>query len=79
MTTPDITRAQVVAIAQAVIGVLVAFGAPISEEQSVALLALVAVLGGVLVHADGRIRKARNERAGYESLSRTDDTDGGAV
>jgi hypothetical protein len=43
VTTPDLTRAQIVALVQAAIGCAVAFGAPITEAQSGALLALVGI------------------------------------
>lgn len=66
---PDITKAQVVAIAQALIAVLVAFGAPITQDQSVALLGLTAVVAAVLVHGDARIRSSRNQRAAIEAAS----------
>lgn len=66
---PDITKAQIVALVQAIIGVLVAFGAPITEAQSVALIALAAVVATVLVREDARIRQARNQRAAIEAAS----------
>lgn len=62
METPDITTAQIVAIAQALLGAVAAFGAPVTDAQSVALIALVAVIATVLMHADKGIRKSRNER-----------------
>ena len=63
MDTPDVTRAQVVAVVQSGLAAAVAFGAPISEAQSVALLALAGALSAILVHGDATIRKARNQRA----------------
>lgn len=57
--TPDITRAQWVALAQAILAVLVAFGAPITDEQSIALMALAAVVAGILIHSDRGIRNGR--------------------
>lgn len=59
----DVSKAQAVALAQAVIGVLVAFGAPITNEQSVALIALVGILAAILLHQDARDRRdaARGE------------------
>lgn len=59
MHTPDITKAQVVAVAQAVIGAAVAFGAPVSEAQSISLMGLVATIAAVLFHSDAKIRAAR--------------------
>ena len=64
---PDVTRAQIVALVQATIAVFVAFGAHVTEAQSVALLTLAAVIGAVLVHGDAGIRRARNQRAAIEA------------
>jgi len=61
--TPDHTRIQMVAIVQAVIAVAIAFGAPISDKQSVALIALAGTLGTVLIGADAAIRRARAQNA----------------
>ena len=63
LSLPDATRAQVVALAQAVIAVAVAFGVPISDQQSVALMALAAVIGTVLIGADAAIRRERARNA----------------
>jgi hypothetical protein len=60
---PDHTRAQLVALVQAVIAVLVAFGVDLSDEQSVALLALSGVIGTVLMGADAAIRRERARNA----------------
>jgi hypothetical protein len=60
---PDHTRIQLVAVVQAIIAVAVAFGAPISDQQSVALLALAGVLGTVLIGADASIRRERARNA----------------
>lgn len=59
LKTPDITAAQVIALAQALLGVAAAFGLPISEAQSTALLGLVTVIGSVLFVADAKIRSGR--------------------
>lgn len=60
MSTPDITKAQLAAIVQAIIGVLLAFGVDLTEPQQAALLGLVAVLGAALVTADAIIRHGRS-------------------
>lgn len=60
---PDHTRVQFAAVVQAVIAVLVAFGVDISDEQSVALLALSGILGSVLIAADAAIRRERARNA----------------
>ena len=59
MKMPDVTPAQIVALAQAVAGVAVAFGLPLSEAQSVALIGLVGVIATVLFGADAKIRNGR--------------------
>lgn len=61
MNTPDITAAQVVAIVQAVLGVLAAFSLPVTEAQSIALLGLVSVVAAVLLPVDAAIRRKRAE------------------
>lgn len=68
MDMPDLTRAQLLAIVQSIIAAAVAFGAPISEAQSVALLALAGALAAVLVHGDATIRKSRNDRLSMDAL-----------
>lgn len=59
MKTPDITPAQVVALVQAIIAVLVAFAVPISDAQSAALLGLTTIVAAVLLGADAAIRRGR--------------------
>jgi multisubunit Na+/H+ antiporter MnhB subunit len=60
METPDITRAQVVAIAQAILAVVVAFGIDLSETQQTAILGLAGALAIVLPLADAIIRNGRS-------------------
>ncbi len=60
---PDATRVQMVALVQAVIAVVVAFGVPISDQQSVALIALAGVIGTVLIGSDAAIRRERARNA----------------
>ncbi len=60
---PDHTRMQLVAVAQAVVAAAVAFGVPISDQQSVALIALAGVIGTVLIGSDAAIRRARANNA----------------
>lgn len=59
MKTPDITPAQVVALVQAVISVLVSFSVPISDTQSAALLGLTTVVASILIVGDAVIRRGR--------------------
>jgi hypothetical protein len=63
LARPDVTKAQAIAIVQAVIAVAVAFGVPISDNQSVALLGLAGLIGTVLLGADLGIRRGRAEHA----------------
>lgn len=48
---PLVTRATIVALAAAVVGVLVVFGVPLTDEQQAAILALVGVAAPLLVAA----------------------------
>lgn len=59
MKTPDITPAQIVALVQAVISVLVSFSVPISDAQSAALIGLTTVVASVLIVGDAAIRRGR--------------------
>lgn len=59
MRTPDLTPAQLVTIAGALLALAAAFGAPIDEEQRAAILGFVAILGSVLLGADAKIRHGR--------------------
>ena len=61
--TPDHTRLQLVAIAQAVLAVVIAFGVPITDQQSIALVALAGVIATALVTADAAIRRERARNA----------------
>jgi hypothetical protein len=71
MDTPDVTKAQIIALMQAVIGTAVAFGAPISDAQSVALLALVAVVAAFLTHSDAKIRVGRSNASALQPADET--------
>jgi hypothetical protein len=59
MKKPDITPAQVVALVQAVLALLIAFSLNITQEQSIAILGLSAIVAGFLFKADSDIRAAR--------------------
>jgi hypothetical protein len=59
MKRPDITPAQIVALVQAVIAVLVSFSVPISDVQSAGLLALTTIVASVLIVGDAAIRRGR--------------------
>lgn len=64
MSTPDTTTIQVVTLVQAVIGLLVAFGAPVSDEQAGAIIQVVTALSVSLPLADAVIRNGRARNAG---------------
>jgi hypothetical protein len=63
MKTPDITKAQLLAVVQAVIGLVVAFGAPISDEQTQAIIQLCTALAVTLPLADAHVRNGRAQNA----------------
>ena len=60
LRTPDITTAQMVAIAGAVIGVAVAAGLPLSKDRQDAIIQLISVLAPLLVVGDAAIRHGRS-------------------
>lgn len=60
MQTPDITKAQVLALMQAVIALVVAFGVDLSTEQQTAILGLAGAVAVVLPIADAIIRNGRS-------------------
>lgn len=62
MTTPSITAAQIVAVAQAAIAVAIAFGLDLTAEQQNALLQLSSVLAASLGIGDAVIRNGRSRR-----------------
>ena len=63
MTTPDITPAWILAVAQAVLAVAVAFGLDMSAEQRDAILDLAKVLAVMLPASDAAVRVARSRVA----------------
>lgn len=60
---PDVTRADVLAIIQAVVAVLVAFGLNLTEIQQAAILGLASALAVALPLADAKRRSKRVELA----------------
>ena len=60
METPDITKAQIVALVQAVIAVAVSFGVDLSDRQEAAILGLAGAIAVVLPLADAIIRNGRS-------------------
>lgn len=73
METPDITKAQVVAVAQALLAVLVAFGVDLSDRQEAALLGLAGALAVVLPLADAIIRNGRSRVYAAHVAARSDE------
>lgn len=65
--TPDITTAQLVAVAGAVVGVLIAAGLDISKDLQDSVIQLITVLAPLLIVGDGIIRHGR-----ARALSRDD-------
>jgi hypothetical protein len=59
LKTPDVTTAQVVTLIQAVIGLVIAFGFPVSDDQRDAIVQLVTAVAVVLPLADAIIRNGR--------------------
>jgi hypothetical protein len=63
MQRPDITPAQLVALVGSVLALAVAFGVPISEAQSAAIVDTVQILAPILLAADAVIRHGRSRVA----------------
>lgn len=57
---PDVTKVQVIALVQAILALLIAFGIDLSAAQTEAILTLSGQLGIALVLADAGLRGARN-------------------
>src|SRR5438067_789903 len=66
--TPDLTPAQLVAIASAIIGVIVAAGLPLSKDLTDHIVTLITVLAPVVLAADAHIRNGRAQGAGAAGL-----------
>lgn len=56
---PDVTKADVLAIIQAVVALLIAFGLDLSDVQVASIIGLSAVIAGVLPLADAKRRNGR--------------------
>lgn len=63
MKTPDITKAQYIAVVQPILACAVAFGAPINSIQQAAILGLSGSVSTALVIADAIIRNGRSKMA----------------
>lgn len=60
MKKPDVTPAQIVSLVGSLIAVLAAFGLPISETQSNAIISLVQIIAPILIASDAVIRHGRS-------------------
>ncbi len=60
LTTPDITPAQIVAIAGAILGVVAAAGLPLSKALQDSIIQLITVLAPLLLVGDATIRHGRS-------------------
>lgn len=63
MNLPDLTKAQLTAIAGQLIAFAVAFGANLTPDQQKTLVAAAVAFGSVLVWADKEIRKHRAQNS----------------
>jgi drug/metabolite transporter (DMT)-like permease len=64
LKTPDVTPAQIIAVAGSVIGVAVAFGADLSTAQSDQIMQLISIVAPILLGADATVRVARAKYLG---------------
>ena len=60
LSTPDVTPAQIIAIAGAILGVAVAAGLPLSERLQDSIIELITVLAPLLLVGDAAIRHGRS-------------------
>ncbi len=62
--TPDITSAQLITIASATVGVIVAAGLPLSKDLQDHILTLITVLAPLFIVSDAHIRNGRSRGVG---------------
>lgn len=67
MNMPSVPKADLIAVAQAVIAVAVAFGAPLNADQQKSLLALSTVIAAILVTAD--VKRRGNRAANADKIA----------
>jgi len=63
MDTPDVTKAQIIAIIQPPVTLAIAFGAPITTAQETALMGMAGAISTALIVMDGLMRRARANNA----------------
>lgn len=73
METPDITKAQVIALVQAVLALVVAFGIDLTDDQTTAIIGLAGALAVVLPLADAIIRNGRSRVYAAHVANRDDE------
>jgi len=61
--TPDVTRTQQLALGQAILAVLVAFGFDLSSDDRQLIIGLATALAAVLPLSDALVRRARAQNA----------------
>ena len=61
---PDVTKGQIGGILTAIASAAIAFGAPISQEQSLAIVGIGGAVAATVVGADAHIRGKRAEHIG---------------
>lgn len=60
MNMPDVTKAQIIALVQAVLALVIAFGVDLTEAQQTAIIGLAGAVAIVLPIADAIIRNGRS-------------------
>lgn len=73
MDTPDITKAQIIALVQAVLALVVAFGIDLTDDQTTAIIGLAGALAVVLPLADAIIRNGRSRIYAAHVANRDDE------
>lgn len=68
--TPDVTKAQVIAVISTGLGIATAAGAPINQELQQQIINSVTVLGPTLVAGDAWIRWSRAKHLGDKLMER---------
>jgi hypothetical protein len=79
LTSPDVTKVQALAIAQAFIAVLVVLGVDLEDNVQQAIIALSVVLGAALPLSDAAIRRHRVEYSNELAEARAKLPGGGAT
>jgi hypothetical protein len=78
LSTPDITTAQIVALAGAILGVIAAAGLPLSKELQDSIITLITVLAPLVIIGDAHIRHGRSRALAIPPRPLEDDEKHGA-